>query len=113
LFVQRVSVTVKYACVNLAFLTAYTSNISRQAVHIERFAVFCRLHQLFCTSPVFMLRVLCQKLLLQSLDAVKITVSVKLGTFLHSGERSPALRIYDVSVFKCFSHAVCLCECTA
>ena len=60
-----------------------------------------------------MLCVLGKKFFFQAVNTVKITVSVKFGAFFHSCERSPALWIDNVGIFKCLFHAVGLCESSA
>ena len=82
-------------------------------MEIQSLSVLCSLHQFFGARPVFVLCVLSQKFFFQFVDTVEVARSVKVGTFLHGCERSPALGIYDVGVFKRFFHAVCLGERTA
>ena len=60
-----------------------------------------------------MLCVLGKQLFLQSLDAVGIALSVEVGSLLHSCERSPALRIYDISILECLCHGIGLGEAAA
>src|SRR5699024_6995717 len=95
---------------NLAFLAAHAGDIGRQTVQVECFAIFCCCHELFCACPVFVLCILSQQFLLQLFDALEVAAAVQFRTFLHGSERSPAFRIYDVGVFECLCHIVCLCE---
>ena len=60
-----------------------------------------------------MLCILSKEFFLEFFDSLEVAVSVQLCTFLHSSERSPALRIYDIGIFECLSHIICLCKCTA
>ena len=109
-FVERISVAVEYACIHFAFLAAYACDIGRQTVHIESLSIFCCLHQLFRTCPVFVLCVLSKQFLFQFFDTVEVAVAVQLGTFLHCREGSPALGIYDICIFERLSHTVGLRE---
>ena len=82
-------------------------------MQVKCFAVLCCSHKFFCTSPVFVFCVLSKEFFFKSFDTFCIAVAVEFCTFFHSSERSPALWIYDISIFECFCHVVCLCEGTA
>ena len=51
-------------------------------------------------------RVLRKQLLLQFVDAVKVALAIEVCTYFHCLERSPALRIYDVSILERFLHVI-------
>ena len=79
-FIKRDAVAVKYAGIYFTCFTAYTCNISWQAVQVKCLAVFCSFHKLFCASPVLVLCILCKKLFFQFVDSIEIAFSVKVGT---------------------------------
>ena len=60
-----------------------------------------------------MLGVLSQQLFLQSLDSFAVALAVQVGSLLHSGEGSPALRVNDVGVLEGVGHVVGYAEGTA
>ena len=77
----------------------YASDIRRQAVQIERLAVFGGGHQFFRACPVLMLGVLCQKFFLKSIYASLVALRIEFGSLFHCRKRSPTLWIDDIGIF--------------